>query len=99
MGACARRTKRVVKAVAKQLAPEGIKIIGTVVGALADAKISNQEKRAVAVQVGQAVTDAKEWAVRAAVEAAVGALKDGEEKLREFSEVGQADQDEIDKDD
>lgn len=91
MGKCAKRTKAIAKEILQQVKPHGIKIIGTIVASLADAKITNDEKRKLAVDVGMAVTGAKEAVVQVVVAASVAALKQGADALAELGQAEPAD--------
>ena len=97
MGRCAKRTKRIVKGIAKGMTPIGMKLIGNIVGLVANTDWSNDEKRERSVEMGkaairQAGIDAKEYMIRASVEAAVAALKEGESALQE---LGAPDDDDV----
>jgi len=98
MGRCVRRTKKVARIVAKQLTPIGMSLIADLVGITAHTDWSSAEKREIAVGMAQgglkrAGIDAKEAAIRLAVEYAVNALKSSAEAL---DDLGQVDDDEID---
>ena len=89
MGKCARRTKKFVKKVAKVLTPVGIRLIGNIVGIVGTTKWSNDEKRDVAFDLAKgslvaAGIEAKEAAIRVAIEASADALKDGQAALEEL---------------
>lgn len=101
MGACAKRTKKIVKGIARELTPVGVALIGDIVGIVATTDWSNDEKRRAAVDMAQGSLkgrgiEARESAIRATVEAAVTALKDGESALAELGQADESDQDEID---
>ena len=100
MGRCAKRTKRIVKAIAMSLTPVGVKLIGQVVGLVATTDWSNEAKREAAVDMARgaikaAGVEAKETAIRATVEVAVAALKDGQEALDELGSIDTADTEEV----
>ena len=99
MGRCARRTKKIIRVIAMSLTPIGVKLIGTVVGLVATTDWSNDEKREVAVDMARgaikdAGIEAKETAIRTAIEVAVAALKDGSEALADLGEL-EADSQEV----
>ena len=100
MGACKRRTVKIVKAIAKELAPPGVRLIGSIVEIVATTEWTNEEKRERAVEMAKgalknAGNEAREVAIRAAVEASVVALKDGQEALAELGQVDAEDAAEI----
>jgi len=100
MGRCAKRTKRIVKTIAKSLTPVGVKLVGTVVGLVATTDWSNEQKREAAVAMAkgaikEAGIEAKETAIRATVEVAVAALKDGQEALEDLGELDDGDAEEL----
>lgn len=101
MGACARRTKKIVKAIGKQLTPIGIALIGDIVGIVATTEWENDVKRETAVDMARGALkaraiEARETAIRATIEVAVSALKDGEDALRELGAADAADVAEMD---
>lgn len=96
MGKCSQRTKKVVKAIAAELSPAGIKLIGSIVGALETTNLDNVAKRRAAYETVKAAfatfkIEAGENAIRAGIEAAVAALKQGVEALAELGEATPAD--------
>lgn len=102
MGKCARRTKKIVKAIAKELTPPGVRLIATIVEIVATTDWTNSDKRERAVEMASgalkaAGTEAKEVAIRAAVEASVAALKQGQDALAELGEPDEDDAAEIEK--
>ena len=97
---CARRTKKIIKTIGKSLTPVGVKLIGDVVGLVATTDWSNDQKREAAVDMAKgalkaAGNEAKETAIRATVEVAVSALKQGETALAELGTVGADDEQEL----
>lgn len=93
MGACSTRTKKIVKQIAAELTPIGVKMIGDIVGQLQTTNLDSATKRAAALAAVQAsfkaaAITAKETAIRAGIEAAVTALKQGQDAL---AELGAAD--------
>jgi len=98
MGACAKRTKKIIKGIAKQLTPLGVALIGDIVGLVATTEWSSDKKREDAVDMAKGAFEAraiqaKETAIRATVEIAVAALKEGQDAL---NDLGQATEAEID---
>lgn len=100
MGRCARRTKRIIRVIATSLTPIGVKLIGTIVGLVATTDWSNDAKREAAVDMARgaikdAGIEAKETAVRTAIEVAVAALKDGQEALADIGTLDADDAQEL----
>ena len=100
MGACGRRVKSIVKGVARELTPVGVALIGDIVGITAETDWTNDEKRENAVALAKSALrqrgiEARESAIRAGVEGAVTALKDGQEALAELGQMDDDDQAEV----
>lgn len=86
MGRCMSATKKIVKAIATELSPIGMQFIGSIVGELDATNLDNPTKRAAAIAGTKAAfvhlkIDAQENAIRMGVEAAVRALKHGQDVL------------------
>lgn len=100
MGRCAKRTKKIIKAFARELTPIGVRLIGDAVGLASTTDWSNDEKRENAVAMARGAIksrglEAKETAIRAAVEMSVAALKQGQEALSELGKPDEEDAAEI----
>lgn len=100
MGRCAKRTKKIVKGIAKTLTPVGVALIGDVVDIVATTDWTNDQKRERAVELAKGALDsrhieAKEVMIRAAVEGSVVALKEGREALKELGQPDEEDENEI----
>lgn len=98
MGKCAKRTKSVGRAIGKALTPVGVKLIGEIVGELANVNLSSSAKReaayaAIKVSLGHAGIEARETAIRTAQEFAVATLKHGQEALSDLGTVDDLDLD------
>lgn len=96
MGRCARRTRKIVKSIASELTPAGVRFIADTVNVLEGTDWESQQKREMAVSIVKArfsalKIEAREVAIRAGVEAAVAALKDGAEAI---ADLGDPDHDE-----
>lgn len=101
MGRCARRVKSIAKSFQRQLTPVGVKLIGDLVGIVAETDWTSDEKRERAVDMAKAQLkargiEAKETAIRAAIEASVAALKEGQAALAELGQGDDADVAELD---
>ena len=88
---CKQRTVKIAKRFAQMLTPIAVRYIADTVGILEGTDWSNDEKREIAVTLGrsrlnQLGLDAKEGAIRVAVEVAVDALKEGADALGELGD-------------
>ena len=100
MGKCATRTKKIVKAIAKAVSPVGVALISDIVWQLESTDLTNRERRnaalaAIKVSFKEKKIEAGESAIRAVVEGAVTALKEGEDALRELGQPDHDDEAEI----
>ncbi len=78
-GRCARRTKKIVRKIGRELKPIGIKLISGIVADLASRELTGPEKRSHAIErsrdaLRNAGIQAGETAIRAMIEASVVAL-------------------------